>query len=246
MGFSAVVTSGKGGAGKSTITAGVGYSLASLGKQVLLVDGDAGLRSLDLMLGIGSAAVYDMSDIFAGNCEPGRAVYPSPLVENLYVIPAPGGLERMCTPAEMKLLCSALTAHFDVILIDCPAGMGAGFEASVAGAERALVVTTPDMVCARDAEIIGGLLDARNIPAHLLINRVRISPILKGYMPNLDTIIDVAGLQLMGVIPEDEEVAIATANGEPIPTDCNAALCFANIARRLLGENVPLAAIHRM
>lgn len=155
MGSVAVVTSGKGGTGKSTVTAGLGCALARTGRKVLLIDGDAGLRSLDLMLGIGGT-VYDMSDIFAGRCEPIRAIYPSPLCPDLFVVPAPVSLEQLCSPDDMRRLCRGFTLYYDVILVDCPAGVGRGFETALAPAERALVVTTPDMVCARDAQIVSG------------------------------------------------------------------------------------------
>ena len=246
MGQIAVITSGKGGAGKSTVTAGLGCALARLGHKVLLVDGDAGLRSLDLMLGVGGNAVYDMADIFAGNCEPIRAIYPSPVCSNVFVLPAPVSLERLCAPEDMTRLCRGFTMYYDDVLIDCPAGVGKGFEVAVAGAQRAFVVTTPDMVCARDAQIVSHLLQEKAIPARLIINRLRPLPVMKGLMPDVDEVIDTAGLQLMGVIPEDEQVAVANANGRPLPSACNAALCFENIARRYLGQDVPLARLEKM
>lgn len=246
MGTVSVITSGKGGAGKSTVTAGLGSALARLGYKVLLLDGDAGLRSLDLMLGIGGNAVYDMSDIFAGSCEPIRAIYPSPVCPNVFVIPAPVHLDRMCAPEDLKRLCSGFTRYYEHVLIDCPAGIGHGFECAVAAAERALVVTTPDMVCARDAQIVGQLLEDRNIPTRLIINRLRPSAVMSGKMPDVDEIIDTAGLQLLGVIPEDEAVAVANANGRPLPVSCNASVCFTNIARRYLGTEIPLARLEKM
>lgn len=246
MGTISVITSGKGGAGKSTVTAGLGSALARLGNKVLLLDGDAGLRSLDLMLGIGGNAVYDMSDIFAGNCEPIRAIYPSPVCPNVFVIPAPVHLDKMCSPDDMKRLCSGFTRYYDHVLIDCPAGIGHGFKCAVAAAARALVVTTPDMVCARDAQVVGQLLEDRQVPSRLIINRLRSVAVMRGKMPDIDEIIDTAGLQLLGVIPEDETVAVANANGRPLPLSCNASICFTNIARRYLGEEIPLARLEKM
>ncbi|HIW74087.1 MAG TPA: septum site-determining protein MinD [Firmicutes bacterium] len=246
MGKIAVITSGKGGAGKSTVTAGLGCALARLGHKVLLLDGDAGLRSLDLMLGVGGSAVYDMSDIFAGNCEPIRAIYPSPICSNVFVLPAPVSLDQLGTPEDLRRLCAGLARYYEYVLIDCPAGIGRGFRGAVAGAERALVVTTPDMVCARDAQIVSRLLEDAHIPSRLIINRLRPAPVLAGKMPDVDEIIDTAGLQLLGILPEDEAVAVANANGRPLPSDCNAAACFGNIARRFLGEEVPLARLEKM
>lgn len=246
MGTISVITSGKGGAGKSTVTAGLGSALARLGHKVLLLDGDAGLRSLDLMLGIGGNAVYDMSDIFAGNCEPIRAIYPSSVCPNVFVIPAPVHLDKMCSPEDLKKLCSGFIRYYEHVLIDCPAGIGHGFDCAVAAAGRALIVTTPDMVCARDAQIVGRLLDERKIETRLIINRLRPAAVMKGKMPDVDEIIDTAGVQLLGILPEDEAVAVANANGRPLPYTCNASICFENIARRYLGAEVPLARLEKM
>ncbi len=241
-----VVTSGKGGAGKSTVSAGLGYALARSAGRVLLIDADAGLRSLDLMLGIGGTAMYDLSDVLAGNCEPVRAIYPSPVCPNVFVLPAPVFRENMCSPEEMRRLCRGLARYYDQILIDCPAGLGRGFETAVAAAQRALIVTTPDTVCARDAQIVSRLLEDRRIPSRLLINRLRPAKVMDGSMPDVDEIIDTAGVQLLGIIPEDESVAVANANGRPLPAACHAAICFENIARRYLGESVPLAELEKM
>lgn len=241
-----VITSGKGGAGKSTVTAGLGYALSQFNGRVLLLDADAGLRSLDLMLGVGGSTMYDLSDVFNGNCEPVRAIYASPVFQNVFVLPAPVRLEDMCTPQDMRALCRGLSAYYDQVIIDCPAGVGKGFDIAVAAADRALVVTTPDMVCARDAQIVSHLLDERHTRTHLLINRLRPAKVMDGSMPDVDEIIDTAGIQLLGIIPEDEEVAVANANGRPLPSACNAALCFKNIARRFMGEYVPLAKLEKM
>ncbi len=246
MGRIIVVTSGKGGTGKSTVSAGLAYALARLGKRILLIDGDAGLRSLDLMLGVGGNTVYDISDVFAGRCEPVRAIYASPVFQNVFVMPAPISLEQLCTPQEMQKLCRGLSKYYDVVIVDCPAGVGRGFETAVAAAQQALVVCTPDMVCMRDAHILSDLLADKQIPARLIINRLRPRKIMDGSMPDIDTIIDESALQLLGVIPEDETVAVANANGRPLPLDCNAEICFSNIARRFIGENVPLAALEKM
>ncbi len=241
-----VITSGKGGAGKSTVTAGLGYALSRHTGRVLLIDADAGLRSLDLMLGVGGTTMYDLADVFAGNCEPVRAIYPSPVFQNVFVLPAPIRLEEMCSPEEMRSLCRGLASYYDQVIIDCPAGLGKGFETAVAAADRALVVSTPDMVCARDAQILGHLLEERQLRSHLIINRLRPAKVMDGSMPDVDEIIDTAGIQLLGIIPEDEEVAVANANGRPLPAACNAAICFANIAQRFLGSSVPLARLEKM
>ena len=241
-----VVTSGKGGAGKSTVTAGLGYALSRHNGRVLLIDADAGLRSLDLMLGVSGNTMYDLSDVFAGNCDPVRAIYSSPVFQNVFVLPAPIRLEEMCSPKEMRALCRSLSAYYDQVIIDCPAGLGSGFETAIAAADRALVVSTPDMVCARDAQILGHILEERQLKSHLIINRLRPNKVMDGSMPDVDEIIDTAGIQLLGIIPEDEEVAVACANAHPLPSACNAAICFGNIARRYMGESIPLARLEKM
>ncbi len=246
MGRIAVVTSGKGGAGKSTVSAGLGYALAAAGAKVLLVDGDAGLRSLDLMLGVGQDIMLDVSDIFAGNCEPIKAVYPSGFSDKLALLPAPSRLEALCSPHDLRRLCRGFARLYDFVLIDCPAGTGPGFETACAAADTALVVTTPDLICARDAGLVADLLEQAEIPARLIINRVRVTPVLQGKMPDLDTIIDTAGVQLIGAIPEDEQLNIAVANGRPLPENGTAAACFRNIARRFCGDDVPLLPLQKM
>lgn len=246
MGRITVVTSGKGGAGKSTVSAGLGYALAKAGASVLLVDGDAGLRGLDLMLGIGQDMVFDMGDIFAGNCEPIRAVYRSPFSEDLSLLPAPSELSGICSPTDLRRLCRGFAQHYDFVFIDCPAGTGQGFEMAVGAADAALLVSTPDAVCARDAGVVADLLAQRNMPARLVINRLRVAPVLQGKMPDLDSIIDTAGVQLIGVIPEDEQLAVAVANGRPLPERGVANTCFRNIARRFCGDEVPLMALHKL
>ena len=246
MGIVTVVVSGKGGVGKSTASAGLGCALAELGNSVLVIDGDAGLRNLDLIMGVASETVYDLADVFAGRCVPASAIYPSPLYAGVSVIPAPGKLEDLCSPADMRRLCRGFTRYYDQIIVDCAAGVGRGFDAATAGADRAVLVTTPDMVCARDASVVGDLLAERNVPTRLLINRLRATPILRGQSPDIDDIIDATGVQLIGVLPEDERVAVAVANGHPLPADGSTVQGFRRIARRLAGERVPLPNLIRI
>ena len=242
----AVVTSSKGGAGKSTVSAGLACALAREGQRVLVIDADAGLRSLDLMLGIEERAVYDLSDIFARRCEPIRAITPSSVADGVFVIPAPGTLEEKCTPEEMQYLCRGLASHYDTVLIDCPAGIGRGFRVATAPADRAIIVATPDMVCARDAQIVSGHLDAAGISCKMVINRLRPRPVMKGKMPDIDEVMDAAQVPLLGVIPEDEAVSIANANGKPLPLSSFTSRCFSNIAARFMGRSVRLANLAKM
>ncbi|MGN0172009.1 MAG: septum site-determining protein MinD [Acutalibacteraceae bacterium] len=242
----AVVTSGKGGAGKSTVSAGLACALARDGQQVLVIDADAGLRSLDLMLGIGDRSIHDLADIFARRCEPIRAVCPSSVCNGVFVIAAPGTLEEMCTPDEMRYLCRGLSAYYDTVIVDCPAGIGSGFRTAIAGADRAIIVATPDMVCARDAQIVSTHLDKEGIPCKMVINRLHPKPVMKGKMPDIDEVMDAAQVPLLGVIPEDEAVAVANANGAPLPWNSYASRCFTNIAARFVGRSVPLAKLSKM
>ena len=246
MGLVTVVASGKGGVGKSTVSAGLGCALAELDSRVLVIDGDAGLRNLDLIMGVASETVYDLADIFAGRCVPASAIYPSPLYAGVSVIPAPGRLEDLCTPSDMRRLCRGFTRYYDHVIVDCPAGVGRGFDAASAGADRAVLVTTPDLVCARDASVVGDLLAERDIPARLLINRLRATPILRGQAPDIDAIIDATGVRLIGVLPEDERVSVAVANGHPLPADGPTVQGLRRIARRLSGEHVPLPNLARI
>lgn len=240
-----VVTSGKGGVGKSTVSVGLACQLAQMGQRVLVIDTDAGLRSLDLMLGI-DQTVYDLSDIFARRCETSAAIYESPVCENVFMIPAPTSLEELCSPKEMQYLCEGLAEVYDTVIIDCPAGIGRGFQTAIAAADRAIIVATPDAVCARDAFITASLLDRLDISYKMVINRLRPRAVMKSKMLDLDEVIDMAGVPLLGVIPEDEAVTLATANALPLPKKSHAATCFRNIAERFCGKAVPLAKLEKM
>ncbi len=242
----AVVTSGKGGVGKSTVCVGLSCALAERGQRVLVIDTDMGLRSLDLMMGVTDKAVHDLSDIFARECDPQSAIVPSPLHDNVFVIPAPSSIDLSCTPEDMQYLCRGLAEHFDTVLIDCPAGIGRGFHLAIAAADRAILVSTPDMVCARDVHTASTLLDRQEISYKMIINRLRPRAVMKGQMLDIDEIMDLAQVPLLGVIPEDDAVTLATANGRAFPPKSHAAICMNNIAARFCGESVKLADIARM
>lgn len=243
MGAVTVITSGKGGVGKSTVCAGLGCALARRDRRVLLIDGDAGLRCLDRMFGIDSSLVFDISDIIAGNCEPIRAIYPCP-VPGLFLLPAPGREEHTVAPENMRRLVSILARYYDHVLIDCPAGVGRGFLSATAAAQRALVVTTPDPVCLRDCDRVRLLLTERRISAQrLIINRFSYRNFTKfDLYRDLDSVIDSAGIRLIAVIPEDPPMAAALTDGKPLPQNLAAAKAFHRLAARLEGERVPLAA----
>lgn len=242
----AVVTSGKGGVGKSTVCLGLSCALAKSGQRVLVIDTDAGLRSLDILFGLTDQTVYDLSDIFAGRCTPQDAIAASPLCENVFVIAAPPSVETIPSPEDMQYLCRGLAEHYDTVLIDCPAGIGHGFQSAIAAADRAIIVATPDAVCARDAYIASEKLDRLGISYKMIINRLRPKAVMKGKLPDIDEIMDVAQVPLLGVIPEDEAVTLATANGKALDKKSYAAACFQNIAGRFCGNAVPLARLEKM
>jgi septum site-determining protein MinD len=248
MGAVTVITSGKGGVGKSTVSAGLGYSLARRGKRVLLVDGDAGLRSLDRILGVDEQLVFDISDIISGNCEPIRAIYPCGQSAGLFLLPAPSREEKIVSPILMKRLVPILAQYYDHVLIDCPAGIGKGFESAVAAADRALVVTTLDPVCLRDSDKVRGLLNRQGVAElRLVINRFNYNAFKKlNYFKDLDSVIDSAGIRLIAVIPEDVQIASAAANAVPYPQKSAGTLALSRLAARLEGERVPLAALEKL
>lgn len=247
MGAVTVITSGKGGVGKSTISTGLGTALARRGRRVLLIDGDAGLRSLDHMLSVSEQLVFDISDIIAGNCEPIRAIYPCSLEPGLFLLPAPSQEERTVKPSLMRRLVPILSRYYDHVLIDCPAGIGLSFYSAIAAADRALVVATPDPVCLRDCDKVRLLLTKEGIPSQrLIINRFEYSSFLKmNCYSDLDSVIDSAGIRLIAVVPEDIQLAAATANGVPCPPKSSGAQALSRLAARLEGEQVPLT-LNRM
>ena len=202
-----VVTSGKGGVGKSTVTAYLGVELCKKGKKVLLIDMDEGLRSLDLMLDVSSHTLFDVSDIIKGNCNVNQAVIPVKQCPNLYLLPAPVTVNSLNSPKGMKILCEKLSEFFDFILIDSPAGVGKGFINAVSGADNALVVVNPDPVSVRDAAYVAKLLRENKVEnIRLIINKLDIDLVKKGVLYNIDEVIDATALQLIAAIPYDIEL----------------------------------------
>lgn len=246
MGAVTVITSGKGGVGKSTTAANVGLALASRGRRVLLLDCDAGLGCLDMLLGISQRRVFDLSDVVAGDASPSQAIYQSPYTQQLFVMPAPLHEEDLISPGVMRQLVPALARYYDHVLIDSPAGLGAGFRSAVAAADRALVVATPDGVCAAAARRAReSLLDCGVQEQRLVINRFSAAQFCASqFFADLDAVIDAAGVQLIAVIPEDPELQTAAARTLP-PSDCPAALAFGRLALRLEGCTVPLPSLRK-
>lgn len=247
MGAVTVITSGKGGVGKSTLATGLGSALAQRGKRVLLIDGDAGLSCLDHMLDVAEERVYDISDVIAGGAELSQAIYSCPWQDGMYLLAAPSREEDVVSPGVMKQLVGALSRYYDHILIDCPAGIGAGFESAVAAAQRALLVSTPDPVCLRNGAKARVALERLGLTqTRLVINRFSGAAFRSQTVYySLDDVIDAVGVRLIAVIPEDPALAAATADACAFPERSQGALAFGRLAARLEGEQVPLASLRK-
>lgn len=237
-----VVTSGKGGVGKTTTVANIGTGLASLDKKVVLVDTDIGLRNLDVVLGLENRIVYNLVDVIEGNCRMKQALIKDKRYPNLFLLPSAQTRDKTSvSPEQMKKLCDELKKEFDFIILDCPAGIEQGFRNAIAGARKALVVTTPEVSAIRDADRIIGLLEAEELKdIHLIINRLRIDMIKKGDMMSVEDVVDILAVPLIGTLPDEETVVVATNQGEPLagkPGLCGQG--YLNICKRLLGEEVP-------
>ena len=243
MGEVIVVTSGKGGVGKTTTTANIGVGLALSGKKVVLIDTDIGLRNLDVVMGLENRIVYDLVDVVEGFCRVKQALIKDKRYDGLYLLPAAQTRDKSAvSPQQMMKLCDELKEEFDYIIIDCPAGIEQGFKNAIAGADRAVVVTTPEVSAVRDADRIIGLLEANELKnPRLLVNRVRMDMVKRGDMMNIDDIIDILAISLIGVVPDDEKIVVSTNKGEPAITDdkSSAGQAYRNIAKRIMGEEVP-------
>ena len=235
-----VVTSGKGGVGKTTTTANVGGAFAKLGRKVVLVDADIGLRNLDLVLGLEKRIVYDLVDLVEERCQIRQALIRDRRFDELYLLPASQVRDKEAvTEDQMRVAMRKLAATFDVVLVDCPAGIEHGFRNAVAGADQALIVTTPEVAAIRDADRILGMLGTRR--ARLIINRVRPEMVRAGDMLSVDDVKEILGRDIVGIVPDDEEIIDTTNRGEPVVLDGSRRLgkIYEAIARRLLGEKIP-------
>lgn len=242
MGEAIVITSGKGGVGKTTTTANLGAGLSKHDKKVVVIDTDLGLRNLDVVMGLENLIVYNLVDVIEGTCRLKQALIRDKRYENLYLLPSAQTKDKTAiTSGQMKKLTSELKEEFDYILLDCPAGIEQGFKNAIAAADRALIVTTPEVSAIRDADRIIGLLEANDIrKSELIVNRIRMDMVESGNMMSMDDVVEILAIDLIGAVPDDESVVIATNQGEPCVGDSSlAGQAYMNICRRVLGEEVP-------
>ena len=237
------VASGKGGTGKTSFTAGVGAALALSGRRVLCLDCDIGLRNLDVVMGLENRIVYNLVDVVEGNCRYKQALIKDRNNPDLFLMPCAQTRDKTAvSPEQIIKLVDEMRADFDYIIIDCPAGIEQGFKNAIAAADRAIVVTTPEVSAIRDADRVIGLLEANEIDKiDLIINRIRYDMVKKGDMMSVDDVVDILAVNLLGVIPDDEQIVISTNKGEPLAgSNTISGNAYIDICRRILGDSIPL------
>jgi septum site-determining protein MinD len=240
-----VVTSGKGGVGKTTTTANVGAALAKLGEKVAVIDVDVGLRNLDVVMGLEGRVVFDLIDVLEGRCKRSQALIKDKRLEGLFLLPASQTRDKEALdPEKFRLLVRALIEEdgFNRVLIDSPAGIERGFQTAATPAEGALVVVNPEVSSVRDADRIIGMLEAREVRENfLVINRLRPKMVERGDMLSVEDVQEILGLKPIGIVPEDEKVLISSNEGEPLvlKNGSIAGNAFMDVARRIRGEEVP-------
>ena len=238
-----VITSGKGGVGKTTATANIGLGLAKHERKVALVDADIGLRNLDIIMGLENRIVYHLVDVVRGRCQLRQALVKDKRFPHLTMLPASQiDQKEAVTPEQMKDLVGRLREEFDFVLIDCPAGIEQGFRNAVAGADEAIVITTPDVSPVRDADRVIGLLQTELGDPQLIINRMSTEMVKRGDMLNQQDVLDILAVRLLGIVPEDGEVLVAGNRGAPVVLNdySLSGKAYERIVRRILGEEVPI------
>lgn len=247
MGTVISIVSGKGGVGKTTLCANLAFALALSGHSVIAIDGDMGLRNLDILLGLESKASYDLLDILEGRCPVGQAIVTHDALPSLHFIPGVEDYTAKIDRGALRRLCRWLGDHYEYVLIDAPAGVGEGFRDAVYCAQRCIVVSTPDLTAVRDAGRTAGIIAGlRPIRTELVINKVRKQMIQKGHLQNVDQVMDSVSLPLLGLVPHDDAVVISSNGGGILPEGKSVtAAAFKNIAGRLEGMDIPLAPFWR-
>lgn len=239
-----VVTSGKGGVGKTTTSANLASGLALAGKTVAVVDADIGLRNLDVILGLENRIVYDLVQVIEGECRLKQALIRDKRVEGLFLLPAAQTRDKNSVrPEDMRKLVAELKDLHDYVIIDCPAGIEQGFKNSIAGADRAIIVTTPEVSAIRDADRIIGLVEAHELPEpELIINRYRAGMVERGDMMNREDILEILAIPLIGIVPDHEDIVISANRGQPVVFDEKSIVgaAYRRIVQRVLGEQIPI------
>ncbi|MDP4178657.1 MAG: septum site-determining protein MinD [Bacillota bacterium] len=247
MGEAIVITSGKGGVGKTTTTANIGTALASMGDKVVVVDGDTGLRNLDVLMGLENRIVFTIIDVIEERCRLKQALIKDKRFSNLCLLPTAQTKDKDDISIEnMRKIVNELKEEFDYVILDCPAGIEQGFENAVVGADRAIIVVNPELTSVRDADRVIGKLDAKGLEKQeLIVNRLNYEMTKKGEMLDVNDILDCLAIKLIGVVPDDRCITVSTNRGEPIVLDekATAGHAFKNIARRIKGEDVPFMSL---
>ncbi|MFP4394274.1 MAG: septum site-determining protein MinD [Anaerolineales bacterium] len=238
------ISSGKGGVGKTTSTANIGLGLAMLGERVICIDADIGLRNLDVMLGLENRIVYDIVNYIEGRCRFRQVMVRDKRYPELFLIPAAQTRDKNAiTIEDMKRVAREAAEIADYVLIDSPAGIEHGFQYAVAPANQVLIITNPEVSAVRDADRVIGLIEAqdRGVSSHLVINRMQIDMVRRNEMLDSETVVDLLAIDLIGVVPEDNEILAASNRGQPVVLrqSTQASKAFYNISRRLRGEDVP-------
>ncbi|MCA9991440.1 MAG: septum site-determining protein MinD [Ardenticatenaceae bacterium] len=245
------VTSGKGGVGKTTVSANLAAALAMMGKKVVALDADIGLRNLDVVMGLENRIVYDLVDVVEGRCRLRQAMIRDKRFPELYLIPAAQTRDKMAvSPSDMVLVCDQLREEVDYVVVDSPAGIERGFRNAVAPADRVIIVTNPEISAVRDADRIIGLIEAEEKgPGYLVINRLKPAMVARGDMLSIEDVLDILAISLIGVVPEDDAILVSTNRGLPVAMSAtnstSASQAFRNIAHRLTGQNVPLMDLNK-
>lgn len=246
LGTVIVITSGKGGVGKTTTTASLGAALALKGKRTLVVDADIGLRNLDVILGLENRIVFNLVDVAKKVCKASQAIIKSKKSSNLFLLPASQSDDKdVVSEEEIKGVLEQFRREFHFILVDSPAGIEQGFRNACAGAEDAIIVTTPEVSALRDADRVIGLLNAKGLTPRLIINRVDANMVRRGDMLSVDDVQEILGIEIIGVVERDDSIIVAANTGEPVVynSKSRAGKAFSNIASRLCGENIPLEGV---